>query len=236
MTDAGAPDRSVRRRRLVGCGRRGHAWGGRRPRRWRRDRWLGAAVAALAALGPPRFVDETATAGIDHTYTGDFPYSVGGGLATFDCDGDGRPDLYISGGSGPASLYRNESQVGGPLQFTRVVDPVTDLAGVTGAYPIDMDGDGIGDLMVLRDGENVALRGTGGCRFQRANEALGTRRWEPDHDRVQRDVGGLGAPADPGLRRITSSTRTTSIRTTCAPTTSWSGPPRAPTGTTRRSP
>ena len=63
--------------------------------------------------------------------------------------------------------------VGGPLQFTRVVDPATDLAGVTGAYPIDMDGDGIVDLMVLRDGENVALRGTGGCRFQRANEAWG---------------------------------------------------------------
>ena len=126
-----------------------------------------------SGLGPPRFVDETATAGIDHTYTGDFPYSVGGGLATFDCDGDGRPDLYISGGSGPASLYRNESQVGGPLQFTPVVDPATDLAGVTGAYPIDMDGDGIVDLMVLRDGENVALRGTGGCRFQRANEAWG---------------------------------------------------------------
>ena len=39
---------------------------------------------------------------------------------------------------------------------------MTDLAGVTGAYPIDMDGDGIGDLMVLRDGENVALRGPAG--------------------------------------------------------------------------
>ena len=50
---------------------------------------------------------------------------------------------------------------------------MTDLAGVTGAYPIDFDGDGIVDLMVLRDGENVALQGTGGCRFQRANEAWG---------------------------------------------------------------
>ena len=133
---------------------------------------LGQPTAA-AALGPPRFVDETASAGIDHTYTGDFPYSVGGGVAVLDCDGDGRPDLYIAGGSGPAVLYRNESPVGGSLRFTKIVDPVTDLAGVTGAYPIDVDGDGNVDLMVLRDGENVALRGLGGCRFERANEAWG---------------------------------------------------------------
>ena len=69
------------------------------------------------ALGPPRFVDETAGSGVDHTYTGDFPYSVGGGVAVTDCDGDGRPDLYVAGGSAPAALYRNESTVGGALRF-----------------------------------------------------------------------------------------------------------------------
>ncbi len=125
------------------------------------------------ALGPPRFVDETASAGVDHTYAGDFPYSVGGGVAVLDCDADGLPDLYIAGGSGPAVLYRNESSVGGSLRFTKVVDPATDLTDVTGAYPIDVDGDGNVDLIVLRDGENVALRGLGGCRFERANEAWG---------------------------------------------------------------
>jgi hypothetical protein len=44
---------------------------------------------------------------------------------------------------------------------------------VTGAYPIDIDGDGITDLVVLRNGETVLLRGLGGCRFARANEAWG---------------------------------------------------------------
>ncbi|MFI5042350.1 MAG: FG-GAP repeat domain-containing protein, partial [Acidimicrobiales bacterium] len=125
------------------------------------------------ALGPPRFADETTSAGVDHTYTGDFPYSVGGGVAVLDCDADGLPDLYIAGGSGPAALYRNESSVGGSLRFTKVVDPATDLTDVTGAYPIDVDGDGNVDLIVLRDGENVALRGLGGCRFERGNEAWG---------------------------------------------------------------
>jgi hypothetical protein len=125
------------------------------------------------ALGPPRFVNETASAGVDHTYAGDFPYSVGGGVAVFDCDGDGRPDLYIAGGSGSAALYRNESAVGGALRFSKVVDRATDLTAVTGAYPIDVDGDGKIDLMVLRDGGNVALRGLGDCRFEPATEEWG---------------------------------------------------------------
>ena len=56
--------------------------------------------AAPAALGPPRFVDETAAAGVDHAYSGDFVYAVGGGVAAFDCDGDGKAELYLAGGSG----------------------------------------------------------------------------------------------------------------------------------------
>src|SRR5437867_2026456 len=122
------------------------------------------------ALGAPRFVEETSSAGVDHAYDGPFEYAVGGGVAVFDCNSDGKPDLYLAGGTNPAALYRNESPVGGGLRFTRLGDPVTDLAGVNGAYPIDIDGDGVTDLVVLRNGENVLLRGLGGCRFERANE------------------------------------------------------------------
>jgi enediyne biosynthesis protein E4 len=125
------------------------------------------------AQPPPRFVEDTATAGVDHTYAGDFPFLVGGGVAVLDCDGDGRPDLYVAGGEEPAGLYRNVSDVGGALRFTREADPQTDLTAVTGAYPLDVDGDGIIDLVVLRFGENVLLRGLGDCRFERANEAWG---------------------------------------------------------------
>jgi len=121
----------------------------------------------------PRFVDVTASAGIDHTYTGDFDYAIGGGVAALDCTGDGRPSLYFAGGSGPAALYRNDTPVGGPLRFTRLESPITDLTGVLGAYPIDIEGRGVTDLVVLQNTETVLLQGLGGCRFERANEDLG---------------------------------------------------------------
>ena len=129
--------------------------------------------ARPVALDAPHFVDEATGAGVDHTYGGDYPYVVGGGVATFDCDDDGAPDLYLAGGAEPAALYRNRSELGGALRFERVAVPLTDMSGVSGAYPIDIDGDRHTDLAVLRLGEDVILRGLGECRFERANETLG---------------------------------------------------------------
>jgi hypothetical protein len=54
---------------------------------------------------------------------------------------------------------------------------VTDLAGVNGAYPLDVDGDGNVDLAVLRTTDTTLLRGVGGCRFEPADE-----RWSFAHD------------------------------------------------------
>ena len=158
---------------------------------WRRRLALGAGAAALVAAGivvavsvrgdgrsaateaksvVPRFVDETDAAGVDHVYDGDFDFFVGGGVAVFDCDDDGRAELYFAGGSEPAALYRNESPTGGALRFTRQPSSVTDLASVTGAYPLDVDSDGVVDLAILRVGSNAMLRGLGDCRFEVANE------------------------------------------------------------------
>ena len=123
-----------------------------------------------AARNPPLFVEESADAGIVHIYDGDFTYFVGGGVAVFDCNEDGRPDLYFAGGIRPAALYRNESPIAGELQFTHLPEPATDLNRVTGAYPLDIDGDGRVDLAVMRLGGNVLLRGLGDCRFEHANE------------------------------------------------------------------
>ena len=141
-------------------------------------------VAALAGLGAggggalpaPHYVEEAAAAGLVHAYDGEFFHFVGGGVAVFDCDGDGRQDLYLAGGEEPAALFRNRSPVGGALAFEPVPSPATDLEHVVGAYPIDIDADGNVDLAVLRVGENVLLRGTGRLRLRTRQRGVGIRR------------------------------------------------------------
>lgn len=117
----------------------------------------------------PRF--EQATSGIATAYQGEWQYMVGGGAAVFDCNADARPDVFIAGGEGPAGLYRNVSDPGGDLRFEAV--PGLDEVAVTGAYPLDIDSDGITDIAVLRVGENHLMRGLGECRFENANAAWG---------------------------------------------------------------
>lgn len=137
-------------------------------------RFLLAVLPCAPALAQdpavPRFVPDMG--GVTHAFTGGWEYIVGGGVAAFDCSGDGRPELFLTGGEGPASLWRNDSPTGGPLSFARI-DSGAELAAVSGAWPLDVDGDGITDLVLARVGENVVLRGLGGCRFARANEDWG---------------------------------------------------------------
>ena len=138
-----------------------------------------APVVPSEALSAPRFVDVTEAAGVEHAFRGADEFA-GGGVAALDCDADGRPELYLAGGTAPAALFHNDSPVGGDLRFSRIADPATDITGVTGAYPVDVDGDEVLDLGVLRRGENVLLRGLGDCRFERANE-----KWSFDGDGEQ---------------------------------------------------
>jgi len=118
----------------------------------------------------PYFMKETEGSGIDHTYKGGFRYQAGGGLAAFDCNGDGLPEIYLAGGSEPAALYQNISQTGGFLKFKKIKNSAVNEKSVIGAYPIDIDGDGYIDLAALRHGENILFKGLGNCQFERANE------------------------------------------------------------------
>ncbi len=120
----------------------------------------------------PTFVEEGGSAGITSVYAGDWEYMVGGGVATFDCSGDGKPDLLLSGGKVKATFYRNDSAIAGDLKFVSEVSGL-ELDAVLGTYPLDIDSDGVTDLVLLRSGENVAMRGLGDCKFERANEIWG---------------------------------------------------------------
>ena len=130
------------------------------------------AAPAFADVEVPRYLNETASAGVSSTYAGDWEFMTGGGVAAFDCSGDGKPELLLAGGTQKATLYRNDSPTGGALKFTALTSGV-ELDRVTGAYPLDIDSDGIMDLVLLRSGEDVVMRGAGQCQFRRANEAWG---------------------------------------------------------------
>ena len=103
----------------------------------------------------------------EHIYSGGWTHFVGGGLAVFDCNEDGLPDVFAAGGEAPAMLLQNA----GDFNFEQV--DLGTLTGTTGAYPVDVNADGVLDLFVLRVGRNVVLGGDGGCRFTDQTQAWG---------------------------------------------------------------
>ncbi|SOC06681.1 CRTAC1 family protein [Rhodobacter maris] len=152
---------------------------------------LALCLIAFPACAEPLFVDDAAGLPHPQIYAGGWEHFVGGGVAVLDCNADGRPDLFAAGGANPAALFINRSERGGALRFDQGdIEPVL---AVTGAYPLDIDGDGTLDLAVLRAGPNQLWRGLGNCRFEEATEDWGlptrydwttsfTVTWEKGHD------------------------------------------------------
>jgi hypothetical protein len=129
------------------------------------------ALLPLPGLADPVFrpVDIPA-----HAYTGGWEHFVGGGVAAFDCDGDLFPELFAAGGASPAMLLHNDTGTRGDA--IRLVERTPDalaLTAVTGAYPLDIDGDAWLDLAVIRVGENLLFRGGPDCSFAPFPDALG---------------------------------------------------------------
>jgi enediyne biosynthesis protein E4 len=108
--------------------------------------------------------------------------TMAGGVAVFDYDGDGLPDIFFTNGAPLPSLrkaspsdwnrlFRNS----GGLRFT----DVTERAGVrgegytTGAAAADYDNDGHVDLFVAGVQHNQLLRNTGSGRFEDVTAAAG---------------------------------------------------------------
>lgn len=105
-----------------------------------------------------------------HQYTGDWEHFVGGGIAVMDCNGDALPDMFAAGGSSPPILLVNR----GGFRFDPAPLPAdASLTDTSGAYPLDIDGDGWLDLFVLRVGANTVLRGGPDCSFTDATADWG---------------------------------------------------------------
>ena len=137
--------------------------------------WPLVAEDAPAAPNPtpmPLFAEQTASAGLSHSFTGEWEFMVGGGVASFDCNSDGKSDLLLAGGAAPSALFVNQSPLGGDLKFTPQTSGL-EMDRVTGAYPLDIDSNGIMDIVMLRVGENKVMRGLGDCTFSDANKDWG---------------------------------------------------------------
>ncbi|PYR55542.1 MAG: CRTAC1 family protein [Acidobacteria bacterium] len=111
-----------------------------------------------------------------------FVQSAPGGVAVFDYNGDGRPDIFFTNGAPAPSLqktsavysnrlYRND----GNMRFT----DVTDIAGVRGvgyamgAAAADYDNDGHVDLFVAGVRQNQLLHNRGDGRFEDVTKRAG---------------------------------------------------------------
>jgi hypothetical protein len=168
-------------------------------------------VALLSGLWPgtvmaePRFTDRAAALPIPHVYDGGWEHFVGGGVAILDCNADDRPDLFVAGGDNPARLYVNTTGADGQITFA---DGGAFDTRVTGAWPLDIDGDGWLDLAVLRVGANRLLRGGPDCRFTDATATFGfaggdrwstafAATWEPGRNGPTLAIGNYVDLKDP---------------------------------------
>ena len=167
-----------------------------------------AASMTRAAPGPVRLVDVSESAGLAFVYQHSptaqkyFIESTPAGLAVFDYNGDGRPDIFFSNGAPTPSLdksaavywnrlFRND----GAMKFT----DVTAAAGVrgvgyaTGAAAADYDNDGRVDLFVAGVGRHQLLHNHGDGTFEdvTARSGIASGEWAVGGAWLDYDNDGL---------------------------------------------
>ena len=142
-----------------------------------------ASEAAVSAESKPiRFAEVAAASGVAFRHDAGrsaarrLPETMGSGVAVFDADGDGLPELAfaslgdLDGAGGGVTLWRN---LGG-WRFAPVAAPAGIASGLhaMGLAVADWDGDGLADLAVTGvDGDELWL-GRDALRFERAAREL----------------------------------------------------------------
>jgi hypothetical protein len=134
--------------------------------------WALAFVASGSASAQPHLVEVADLVGVQHA-----PLTrsmlVGAGVAIFDYDRDGRPDLLFADDAGPCHLYHNEP--GGALGFTfRDVSQETGIAALCRGFAfaiLDYDRDGWDDIAIGTSAGVVLLHNEGGNFVDRSGVA-----------------------------------------------------------------
>ena len=99
---------------------------------------------------------------------------VGGGVATFDCNGDGFPDMLLSGGENKAKFYRNQSTRGGALKV-RLREQSGLRSSIASPAPMPSTSTATASWTCACCGLAKLLPciWLGDCKFERANEKWG---------------------------------------------------------------
>lgn len=153
-------------------------------------------TASNARVTPPlaRFTDITGSSGIRFRHENGargerlLPETMGGGVAVFDADGDGDPDLlFVNSCWWPgdprgtsqrlptSSLYRNDTGPGGAIRFTDITAgsgfdvPFYGMGAACG----DFDNDGAVDVLLTGVGGEKMFRNLGGGRFADVSREAG---------------------------------------------------------------
>lgn len=178
------------------------------------SRWIAGVCAAAvswasaAAAQPIAFVDRAGEAGLDFvlenhpTPEKHMVETMAGGLAVFDYDGDGLPDVFFANGAELPSLKKKFPGDANRLFRNRGggrFDDVTAKAGVAGrgysmgAAAADFDNDGDADLFVPGVFSNQLLRNDGDEGFTDTTSASGiaSDRWSVAAGWFDYDADGL---------------------------------------------
>jgi hypothetical protein len=176
---------------------------------------MAAGQASTSAVVPGKFVDKTASSGIQflnkasHTSEKYLPETMGAGVALFDYDNDGRLDIFLVNGAPfadptPAGTIPVKT---GPAYWNRLYhqkndgtfEDVTEKAGLQGtSYDMgaavgDFDNDGYEDLYVTGYGGNHLYHNNGNGTFTDVTKESGTAGsgWSTSAAWVDLDNDGL---------------------------------------------
>ncbi len=157
---------------------------------------LGLLAAATSGVDQIRFEDKPAPQFV--TRTGRtarkyLPQTMGGGVAVFDYNNDGLPDVFVVNGASMPGLVKEGPQYSDRL-FRNHGDgtftDVTEKAGLTGqGFNIgvaigDYDNDGFEDIFVAGVGRNTLYHNNGDGTFTDVTERAGLARPDPQYGRL----------------------------------------------------
>jgi len=155
---------------------------------------VGSPSSRTARPPATRFVDVTEASGVGFRHENGaqgrllLPETMGGGVAVFDADGDGDPDLlFVNSSWWPgdprwnspprptSALYRNDTEAGGPIRFTDITAgsgfevPFYGMGAACG----DFDNDGAVDVLLTGVGGEKLFRNLGAGRFTDVSREAG---------------------------------------------------------------